>query len=431
MKLSNYTSSIRLDRHWSLLFNALTYTFVVINDAHIDIRKISLEETQKESPQLYNQLIEAGIVIDDSMNELLQLQQLIQDTDNNVSDYIIHINPTLDCNFNCWYCYENHIPKSRMDAATLTATKLFISNTMKNRQIKTLNLGFFGGEPILYFRGIAKEIILYASDVCSQNGQNLYVHFTSNGSLISDEQIEFLSKYSCGFQITLDGNLNSHNSTRFYKNGLGSYDIIIKNILKLISVNINVIVRVNYTSENINGLTTILDTFIDIPDQQKSLLKFDFQRVWQDKIENDTENKIRKIRQLFSRHGFTVLTNYLPQHVMQSCYGDKTNHVLINYQGDLFGCTARDFTNENRIGYLDGQGIPHYDKEKIHIRSVAKLSKEICKNCRIAPICGGGCRQKALEAFHYECCTMGYSEDDIDNKILDIFEHEFMSEVQS
>lgn len=117
--------------------------------------------------------------------------------------------------------------------------------------------------------------------------------------------------------------------------------------------------------------------------------------------------------------------------VMQSCYGDKTNHVLINYQGDLFGCTARDFTNENRIGYLDDQGTPHYDKEKIHIRRVAKLGKAICKNCRIAPICGGGCRQKASEAFDYESCTMGYSEEDIDNKILDIFEYEFMSEVQS
>lgn len=431
MKFSNYTSSITLDDRRSLLFNAFTYSFVVINDAHFDIRNTTPEKIHKDSHQLYKHLTEAGIIIDDSVNELLLLQQMIKDTDDNASDYIIHINPTLDCNFNCWYCYENHIPQSRMDAYTLSATKSFISKTLNNKQIKTLELGFFGGEPIMYFRKIAQEIISHANDICVKNGQNLNVHFTSNGSLISDEQIEFLSEYSCGFQITLDGNPNSHNATRFYKNGLGSYEIIIKNILKLINADINVIVRVNYTCDNINGLTAILDSFIDIPDRLKEFIRFDFQQVWQDKVKNDTDEKIRMIRNLFSSHGFTVLTNYLPQHVRNSCYGDKTNHVLINYQGDLFGCTARDFTKENRIGYLDNQGNAHYNKEKMHIRSIAKLGKEICKKCRIAPLCAGGCRQKASEALDYEGCTMGYSKDDIDNKILDIFEYEFMSEVQS
>lgn len=431
MKFSNYTSSITLDDRRSLLFNAFTHAFVIINEAHFNIRNLTPEKIHKESPQLYTHLTDAGIIIDDSVNELLLLQQLIKDTDNNTSEYILHINPTLDCNFNCWYCYENHIPQSRMNAATLNATKSFISNTLNNKQIKTLELGFFGGEPILYFRGIAKEIISYANDICIQNGQNLCVHFTSNGSLISYEQIDFLSKYSCGFQITLDGNLNSHNATRFYKNGLGSYEIIIKNILKLIDVNINVIVRVNYTSENVNGLTAVLDSFLNIPDRLKGLLRFDFQRVWQDKVKNDTDEKIHKIRKLFTSHGFTVLANYLHHDVRQSCYGDKTNHILINYNGDLFGCTARDFTKENRIGYLDNQGTAHYDNEKMHIRSIAKLGKEICKKCRIAPICGGGCRQKAYEALDYEGCSMGYSEDDIDNRILDIFEYEFMSEFQS
>lgn len=111
----------------------------------------------------------------------------------------------------------------------------------------------------------------------------------------------------------------------------------------------------------------------------------------------------------------------------QSCYGDKVNHILINYQGDLYGCTARDFTVENRIGFLDKNGIPHYDLSKLRLRNAAKLSKPICECCRIAPICGGGCKQRAYESNEFEGCTMGYSDTDIDNKILDIFEYEFMS----
>lgn len=430
MKFSKYTSYIKLDDCRFLLFNAFTRTFVTITDKNLDINNIQPEDIKSKSSQLFTNLVEAGMLVEDALDELSVLKRLIIDYDNNSSEYILHINPTLDCNFNCWYCYENHIPKSRMSQETLRSVKIYISNILDNKQIRTLELGFFGGEPLLYFNGIAKEIILHANDVCFRNNQTLNIHFTSNGSLISEEQIKFLSKFSCGFQITIDGDKPSHDKTRFYRNGIGSYDIIIRNILRLINAGINVIVRVNYTNENIDGITSILDSLKNIPESQKEHIKFDFQKVWQDDKNNLTEDKIRMIRNLFSHQGFIVLKNYLHQHIGQSCYGDKVNHVLINYQGDLFGCTARDFTNHNRLGYLDNHGEAHYDSEKMRIRKMAKLGKSICCNCRIAPICGGGCSQKCYESINSDGCNMGYTEDDIDNKILDIFEAEIMSEAR-
>lgn len=123
------------------------------------------------------------------------------------------------------------------------------------------------------------------------------------------------------------------------------------------------------------------------------------------------------------RKDFTVLTNYLRKDVRDSCYGDKVNQVLINYDGKLFGCTARDFVEENSIGELGEYGELIYNQEKLQRRSNSKFKKEVCKRCRIAPICGGGCKQKAFEMENIDSCPFNYSSEDKDKIVLDIFEY--------
>lgn len=126
-----------------------------------------------------------------------------------------------------------------------------------------------------------------------------------------------------------------------------------------------------------------------------------------------------------------VLSNYLPCDVRNSCYGDKLNHILINYNGDVFACTARDFSQENRIGFIDANGVIHYDTDTVAKRNNLKLSKKICKSCRIAPLCGGGCKQRASESPDGDKCTFNYTDEEIDNMILDIFEYTYRTNLQT
>lgn len=169
---------------------------------------------------------------------------------------------------------------------------------------------------------------------------------------------------------------------------------------------------------------TIKQQFIDVAEDKRKYLRFDFQRVWQERSnDNDsTEDKMISIREEF-RKDFTVLTNYLRKDVRDSCYGDKVNQVLINYDGKLFGCTARDFVEENSIGELGEDGELIYNEEKLQRRSNSKFKKEVCKRCRIAPICGGGCKQKAFEMENIDSCSFNYSSEDKDRIVLDIFEY--------
>lgn len=425
MKYSIYTSIIYIcDKH-TICYNAFTGKFVVLRGQKLNLKGVSVDCFRKKNANVYNQFIEAGIIINDNVDEIALLKDSVRQADNNRHEYILHINPTLDCNLNCWYCYENHIQGSKMKSNVKDSVEKFISSILNDSNIKSFELGFFGGEPLFYFNTIAKEIINHSSALCKQNGQIFHISFTSNGTLLTDEIIDFLSHFSCGFQITLDGGKESHDKTRFYKNHKGSFDKIIRNIHKLVSAGIGVIVRINFTKENIDSIPYILEAFNDIAEEKKDYIKFDFQRVWQDKIKkfDETEQEISLIRKTYRDKGFRVLANYIPHDARNSCYGDKINHLLINYNGDVYGCTARDFNKENSIGYLGIDGTVKYNKEILALRNNSKMSKDICMTCRIAPICGGGCKQRAMEALDDKECIFHYTDIDRDNIILDIFEH--------
>lgn len=424
MKLSTYNSIIYISGRHSLIYNALSGKFIVSKDKLINPELI-LTDSDANSISMYK---DAGILIDDNVDEIGDLKNLIFTTDNNNKTIHIHINPTLDCNFRCWYCYENHIPKSKMMPEVVSAVKKHIkSQLISNPETENLHLSFFGGEPLMYFKDTAEPIIKYSSDICKEMGFKFDVNFTSNADLLTEDIISFLSSYPCGFQITLDGDREAHNKTRFRKGGEGSFDNIIKNIKQLIANKIGVILRINYTSQNIESIVSIPELLKDIDKDNRKLLRIDLQRVWQDKSKTKdyAEIKANEIRCKFEEEGYMVLCNYLLHSVKDSCYADKANYLLINYNGDIFGCTARDFNKKNRIGFLKSDGTVSYISDIYEQRSKIKFSKPICHTCRIAPLCGGGCRQRALESPDNNVCTYGYSEIDKDNKILDIFEYCF------
>ena len=60
-------------------------------------------------------------IIDDDVNELEILRIRNREAVRNQS-YQLIINPTLECNFRCWYCYENH-KKGHMNETTVENIK--------------------------------------------------------------------------------------------------------------------------------------------------------------------------------------------------------------------------------------------------------------------------------------------------------------------
>ena len=143
-----------------------------------------------------------------------------------------------------------------MPTEVIESVKRLMYNIIDNQiNLRTFNLSFFGGEPLMFFHIIAKPLIEYIHTLCTPKGIKVNIHFTSNGFLLNNAIVEFLQNKSVCFQITLDGWKDTHNKTRFTKGGAGSYNKIISNIIQLVRSNIKVILRINYTSTNIFGVS--------------------------------------------------------------------------------------------------------------------------------------------------------------------------------
>lgn len=429
--LNSYYNTIIGIEGDTILFNAFSERFIVVKGVDLTAPEIDLCEFADQTPTLKQQLSENGFILEDPEKQVEELRYKISKACCDNSTFILNINPTMDCNFSCWYCYENHVPKSAMSADTIEALKRFIENRLRSEpKPQLMQFGFFGGEPLLEFSNVSRQLIEYASATCKLYNVELSINFTSNGSLITEEITNYLKQFDCSFQITLDGGEEKHNQTRFFKGGGASFQKIVSNIKMLASKGIAVIARINFTGKNIDSTLSIPDEFTDIDESAKRFIRFDVQRVWQDRKNSTdaTEEKAKSLRQRFRDLGFTVLINNLKTSADNVCYGDKTSHFMINYNGEVFGCTARDFISKNRIGTLQNDGTIAYDGDINLRRNASKFSKQICQTCRIAPICGGGCKQRSFEDSKSNECTFRYTASMIDDLVLDIFDYQYCSD---
>ncbi len=426
MKLSKFNTNVPYkEKH--IYHNSLTENFLLLDPLLMDL--VNAAEIEKNikgiddiHPEFYKALVEQGFVVPKKDDEILKVRELIKKVDVNDEAYSLMILPTMNCNFKCWYCYESHIKGSKTSEANIEKIKLHIKNkfsTMKD--LKEFGLSFFGGEPLLYFKDVILPILKYTYDMAKQKKVILITTFTSNGFLINDEMVKNLVKYETNnFQITFDGYGKDHDDVRYVSKSKGSYNTIVSNIKRLVRNEIFVVIRINYTQKNIDGVTQILKDFEDLTLEERKRITLDMQKVWQ---EDNLEGLFEKADAflLASRDfGFNRLPASSINTVKGSCYADKKNQAAINYNGDVYKCNARDFTQENKEGVLNDDGEIEWG-ERLNERMNIKLSNKPCLDCSILPICGGGCSQYALEHKDEDYCIHDFDEAKKRETVLDMF----------
>lgn len=416
MKKSIYNHLSFIDGTW-VLYNAYSDEVGVLDD---EVKRLyegkSLNEIQNIHPDFYNFLQEKGFSVTDSEVESEKCIAKWTKEDNDPSTFTLTINPTTDCNMRCWYCYEKHHKEHTMTSEILVRIYKLINTKMAEQELKKFDLAFFGGEPLMRFKSIVKPIIEHAYKLAELNKKELSIAFTTNGYLLSPRVIDFLSSLNVPlhFQITLDGNEKSHDKIRHTLNGTGSYSRILNNCKNLLLNPLaKITLRCNYTSENV---ATFMDLLVDLEERNitpSHSLHIDFQRVWQDKgNDNEIDMHLYSIQQAFRRKGFS--TSDINAQEKYRCYAERKNHIVVNYDGSLFHCTARDFTEENSEGIICDDGSLHLN-EKSKFRNKVKWGNSTCMECRIYPLCNGLCSQQKVERSGALGCLAGYTEEKKDS----------------
>ena len=102
MKYSQFNSLIRVSEKSDILYNALTHLFVVLPHGLVPATPEELDEP------IISTYTKHGFIVPKELDETSGIFEQYRQTSDNNSDFILTINPTLECNFRCWYCYETH-----------------------------------------------------------------------------------------------------------------------------------------------------------------------------------------------------------------------------------------------------------------------------------------------------------------------------------
>lgn len=415
MKQSKYNCILQ-DNTGMVIYNAATDQLVALTPQLANIfneSKAAPEKIKAQHAELYDHLLQKGIFVCDDADETEAYIRKREEYERSSGEYTITINPTLACNMSCWYCYESHKNMPAMSADVKQSVLLLIDKLLADNKLKKLNLSFFGGEPLLYFDNVVVDIINHAKMQCKAFDAKLSIHFTTNAYLLTDNVLKQLEGLDVSFQITIDGGKQVHDSVRKTKGGEPTYARIVEHIHQTLSRGFSVGVRFNYTAKSIPSFIDVVKDFSHLQQEQKQLVNFTFQRVWQDN-EGDAsqvEQQVEHIERAFEQAGLFV--NNAKSYIVPYCYADGVNTAVVNYNGDLFKCTARDFAPKSKEGTLAADGTLRWN-ERLRKRMSIRHGSDTCLQCRIYPICHGGCSQMKLEAPDgISSCPKGYDDDKI------------------
>lgn len=400
MKKNKYQTYIELNKGLFLYYNSFSEKYLLLDESkHIIYQNYPLEYIRKNHIDLYNTLLHAQFIVPDELDEqaIVEYKKLSAKMDTTM--YHIVVNVTLDCNLRCWYCYEKKIHKSKLYPNVIEAIESNISLQYNKTRFKTLKISFFGGEPFLNFEGI-RTILSFANKFCETKDVVLLADFTTNATLIRQDYLEYLKKFICFFQITLDGDCKTHNKIKHIE-GQDTFKRTIENIHS-ISKRIRksyVWVRINYDANTLDNIDNILPFLNDLDRKRTFLI---LRKIWQTDAENISSKQLLGAIQKILNKKFFVDCYALSRSSI--CFAERMSQVLINFDGKVFKCsTIGNFDDENSLGSMDletGEILWNLNK----IAQIPRVIKnERCNNCPLYPSCLGPCNKNLLKSPNRTC----------------------------
>lgn len=108
-----------------LLTNFVDGSHILLNSGIANIiynQEKCLSSLSETHPDIFRRLLDGQFIIRENSEEYRE--RIIKQMNSSRNDselYHVIVNPTLDCNLDCWYCYENKIPGSAMSTEVTDA----------------------------------------------------------------------------------------------------------------------------------------------------------------------------------------------------------------------------------------------------------------------------------------------------------------------
>ena len=383
-----------------IIANTFTGAIIIVDSngfhaAHLLFENPNFTEDHKNE-KLVKFLLENGYIIKKEVDEFDLLEKRFQKSRIGENILGIAIAVTLDCNFNCCYCYEN---KKSIYFLPDTQTKLFSFLKRELYARKELQVVWWGGEPLLNIE-LIEELTYKIVELCKSLHIKYSASIVTNGYLLDESRSDILHRcYVNTIQITIDGDPESHNNRRKLKDKGDTFFQIINNLLNNCKHFEKIIIRINADKNNVNGINKILE-FLE-PVKQNIMLclrpttapNVNVHPCWLLTGE-EFVNYEKDFFILAYQRGFKILFG-INEPGTAFCNGYQYNNsFIIDPLGNVQICPVFTGDYKERYGYLKDDGKielnANGEQFKWRLRDNPFIASE-CLNCHALPICMGGC----------------------------------------
>ena len=319
-----------------------------------------------------------------------------------------------DCNLACKYCFaeegEYHGRRALMSYEVGKKALDFLIASSGNR--RNLEVDFFGGEPLMNWQ-VVKDLVAYGRQQEKLHDKHFRFTATTNGVLLNDEIQEFINQEMDNVVLSLDGRREVNDAMRPFRNGKGSYDLIVPKFQKLADSRNQerYYVRGTFTRNNLDFSNDVLH-FADLGFKQMSIepvvgdesdpyaiREEDIPKICEEydclaklMIEREKEGKgFNFFHFMIDLEGGPCVSKRL------SGCGSGTEYLAVTPWGDLYPCHQFVGREEFLMGNVD-EGITHPEIAD-EFRGCSVYSKEKCRSCFAKFYCSGGCMANAYN-FH-------------------------------
>lgn len=317
-----------------------------------------------------------------------------------------------DCNLACRYCFAGE-GEYKGDRSLMSfevgkkALDFLVANSGSRRN---LEVDFFGGEPLLNF-DVVKRLVAYGRGIEKEKDKHFRFTLTTNGVLLNDEVIEFANQEMDNIVLSIDGRKDVHDHMRPFKNGSGSYDLILDKFKKVAESRgqVRYYVRGTFTHYNLDFVKDVLsladagfkqisvEPVVAGPEEPYAIREEDIPVICQgyDELAREMLRRRKEGKGFNFFHYMIDLSGGPCVYKRLSGCGSGTEYLAVTPWGDLYPC--HQFVGEEKfcLGSVD-EGIQNAD-----MRDTFKLcnvyAKEECRNCFARFYCSGGC---AANAYH-------------------------------
>lgn len=322
------------------------------------------------------------------------------------------------CNMRCAYCYANAADRVKNDGRRAPfeivqqAIDYFVEDFGKDAQTYEVNI-VGGGEPLLNF-DLVKKIKGYCKEVEKRAGKRIVFWIFTNGTVFTDEIVDYLVAERQGITISLDGPPGVHDALRPFPNGSGSHRVIaawIKRIQEkskglggVENLWVSTVVTAHHRSMSdvlihlkelgvrsaqIRPIKT-LNPGLSITEEDVERLKAQYDEMVDMLIEDAVfrEGQLLHIvlneRDFWGRHVIRVLH----RHRIHYRCGAAKSKLCVLANGDIYPCDISSGIPDLRLGSLK-EGIPAENRYAYYAQEVSQ--KASCRDCWCRYFGGGGC----------------------------------------